>query len=367
MGFSMETADAQKIKVQVAEEILPTDTEKSELINMTKINTESITNLDLNSLEERHQIVKSIDDFGMETMKMSADKNTILQSKFMGIDNIWGGSSSIISGLLSLNTEMKKLDPGDIDFGASGILGKIFNPMKAYFEKYRRADESIDNIIRTLDNGRSILKNDNVTLEIEEMSLKKITSRLSKEIELGAQMNDEITKILQNSSANNIDEEKYKFISEEILYPLQQRLFDLNQLLIVNQQGIVSIEVLLKNNKELIRGIDRAKTVTITALKTAVIVAGSLYNQKLVLKKIQSLGKMTDSIMTGTATLLNQQGTAIAQTAAGAGSVSIESLKTAFEETFEALDVISGYRAQALESMDHAVHEFKMLKDANYR
>ncbi len=367
MGFSMETADAQQIKVRVAAEILPTEPEKSELLNMTKINTEAIINLDLSSLEERHRILKSIDDFGMETMKMSADKNTILQSKFMGIDNIWGGSSSIISGLLSLKTEMKKIDPGDIDFAASGIMGKIFNPAKAYFEKYRRVDESIENIIRILENGRSILKNDNITLEIEEMSLKKITSRLSKEIELGVQMNDEITNILQNSSSNNISQEKFKFISEEILYPLQQRLHDLNQLLIVNQQGIVSIEALIKNNKELIRGIDRAKTVTITALKTAVIVAGSIYNQKLVLKKIQSLGKMTDSMMTGTASLLNQQGTAIAQSAASAGSVSIESLKTAFEETFQALDVISGYRTQALESMDTAVHEFQMLKDANYK
>ena len=40
------------------------------------------------------------------------------------------------------------------------------------------------------------------------------------------------------------------------------------------------MEVIRKNNYELIRSVNRAQTVTIAALNVAVTVAGALYNQK---------------------------------------------------------------------------------------
>jgi uncharacterized protein YaaN involved in tellurite resistance len=42
---------------------------------------------------------------------------------------------------------------------------------------------------------------------------------------------------------------------------------DMDQMIGVNQQGIVSLNVVRQNNKVLINGIDRAKNVTITALQ----------------------------------------------------------------------------------------------------
>lgn len=59
---------------------------------------------------------------------------------------------------------------------------------------------------------------------------------------------------------------------------------DLQQQLAVNQQGILAAEILVKNNKELIRNVDRGINVTVSALETAVAVALTLNNQKLVLE-----------------------------------------------------------------------------------
>ncbi|MDO5558432.1 MAG: toxic anion resistance protein [Oscillospiraceae bacterium] len=363
MEFSMETADAEKISTFISEKVALSEKQKDELKRKTEFNIEAIKKLDMSSLTAKSGIVKAIDSFGLDTMKRSAGQNTVLQSKFMGVNSLWGESSSIVAGLLSLRTQMKKLSPDDTEFDGSGFLGKLFNPVKAYFDKYNKAEESINEIMQTLDKGKSVLKNDNITLEIEEQTLKKITLELSQEIEFGTQMDNEISAFL-DSYSTQISEEKREFITNEVLYSLKQRLFDLNQLMMVNQQGMVSLEILKKNNRELIRGIDRAQTVTLSVLRTAVLVAGSMYNQKLVLKKIKSLGNMTDSIMAGTSGILRQQGAQIGSMAQQSGNLSVQTLKAAFEDTFETLDIISGYKDQALDSMDEAIRKFDSLKNS---
>ena len=74
-----------------------------------------------------------------------------------------------------------------------------------------------------------------------------------------------LSNAVENAEAAGEDEEKkIKFIKEEILFPLRQRLMDFQQLLVVNQQGIIAMEVIRKNNLELIRAVDRAETVTIS-------------------------------------------------------------------------------------------------------
>src|SRR2546428_13963908 len=64
--------------------------------------------------------------------------------------------------------------------------------------------------------------------------------------------------------------------------------------LAVNAQGYLALELVRKNNLELIKGVDRATTTTISALRTAVIVAQALTNQELVLNQITALNTTTD-------------------------------------------------------------------------
>lgn len=92
---------------------------------------------------------------------------------------------------------------------------------------------------------------------------------------------------LNRPSVNNEDPEKIKYIQDEVLFPLRQKVMDLQQMQAVNQQGYFAMEIVRRNNKELIRAVDRAKHVTVSALRTAVTVASALYNQKIVLDKVK--------------------------------------------------------------------------------
>ncbi len=137
-------------------------------------------------------------------------------------------------------------------------------------------------------------------------------------------------------------------------------MIDFNQMLAVNQNGIIAMEVIRKNNYELIRSVNRAQTVTIAALNVAVTVAGALYNQKLVLEKVKILNQTTNNMIASTSRMLNTQGTEI-QKQAMDSNIQVETLKEAFKETLGALDSINQYKQKALPQMKETIAQFKQL------
>ena len=120
------------------------------------------------------------------------------------------------------------------------------------------------------------------------------------------------------------------------------------------------MELIRKNNAELIRSVNRAQNVTVTALRTAVTVAGALYNQKIVLEKVNALNAVTNQMLESTSKMLHQQGAEI-QRQASETAISAESLKVAFDETFAALEDISKYKQEALPRMRETIESFKEM------
>ena len=362
MGFSMNVCDTEEIKNEVIEAVKPEKEEVKKLKVLSDNNVEAVMNLDMDSLEDRKLILKSIDEFGLDTMQKSSQKNALLEVSIKNLSKMGdeGGEGAI--GLTELQRAMKDLDPSMIDFTKKGFFGRVANPIRTYFDKYQKADNVINDIMESLEKGKITLKNDNTTLEIEELSMRDLTKKLAKEIEMGIMMDEEISDALNKAKVNNDDPDRISFVSEEILFPLRQRIMDMQQMIVVNQQGIIAIEVIRRNNKELIRGVDRAKNVTISALRTATIVASALYNQKIVLKKIDLLNKTTNDLISGTSKMLKEQGTEI-QRQSIESNISVDTLKSAFSDTLEALNAISSYKQEALPRLKETISQFKELAD----
>ncbi|NDL67052.1 toxic anion resistance protein [Anaerotalea alkaliphila] len=360
MGFSMEVLDTERIKKEIAQEVQPVPEEVAKLKELAESNVKEIMTVDLDSMEKRKSMLRSIEEFGMETMKGSENKNRMLQVSVGDLSKRGGESDAIAAGLLELQREIKDLDPSRIDFTKTGILGKLFNPLRAYFDKYQKADSVVNDIVASLDKGKSTLKNDNTTLEIEEVSMRELTKKLIKEIEMGTLMDEILSRQIDNAKAGNVDPDKIRFVSEEVLFPLRQRILDMQQMMVVNQQGIMAVEVIRRNNKELIRGVERAKTVTISAMRIAAMVAGALYNQKIVLKKIGMLNATTNDLIGGTSRMLKEQGAEIHKQSMEA-NISVDTLKAAFADVIAAMDAISTYKQEALPKMKQTIDAFKEL------
>ena len=362
MSFTMEIPSEDEMKAVIEEEIKPVPEEVAKLKEVADKNVDTIMSLDFESLDKRREILQSIDSFGMNTMKMSSNKNSLLHVSVGNLSKTGDEGGLVAKGLGELHTQLKDLDPSVIDFTKTGILGRLFNPLRAYFLKYQKADSMIADIIISLDKGKTTLRNDNTTLEIEQQALRDLTKKLQKEIQLGMLMDESINAQIESAKVRNEDPEKIRFITEEVLFPLRQRVMDLQQMLVVNQQGIMAIEVVIRNNKELIRGVDRAKNVTISALKISVTVASALYNQKIVLKKIELLNETTNNLISATSRMLKEQGAAIHKQSLEA-NISVDTMKQAFTDVLSALESISTYKQEALPKMRDTIVHFRELAD----
>ena len=259
---------------------------------------------------------------------------------------------------------MITLNPEQLEEKKLGLFSKFFSPATAYFDKYKKLDSIIEGIISSLEIGKEKLRDDNTALEIESVTLRQLTKQLAREIELGITMDTELSIELKNMKKTGEDELNIEFIEQEVVFPLRQRIIDLQQMLIVNRQGILSIEAIKRNNNELMRGVDRAKYVTVSALRIATMVASALYDQKVVLKQINDLNTATADFIESTSRVLKNQSIEISRQSANA-TISLDTLKTAYEETIDALDIMNRYKVESLPKMREIILDFDKLSNRN--
>ena len=146
-----------------------------------------------------------------------------------------------------------------------------------------------------------------------------------------------------------------KALRDDVLFYVRQKHQDLLTQLAVSIQGYLAIDLVRKNNVELIKGVDRATTTTVAALRTAVIVAQALANQKLVLDQITTLNTTTSKLIESTSKSLATQSVAINEQAASS-TIGIDKLEAAFANIYQTMDAIDTFKAQALDSMQTTIN-----------
>src|SRR3546814_8681961 len=116
----------------------------------------------------------------------------------------------------------------------------------------------------------------------------------------------------------------------------------------------MALDLVKKNNVELVKGVDRASSTTVSALRTAVTVAQALTNQKLVLEQITALNTTTANIIDSTGEMLKNQTARIHEQAASS-TIPMETLKRAFQNIYDTMYSIDAFKLKALDSMKTTV------------
>ena len=362
MAFSLEIPDVEEVKEKVEQELKVTEEREATVDEAAKQKVEEIMGTDITVFEDRKNISAAFQEFGADVVRKTEAKNGILSKRMVEFSRGSAETGEVAKGLAELSAQMKTLDPSAVNFDEKGLFGKIASPVKRYFDKYKTADAEIADIVKSLDSGKKMLHNDNVTLELEEQELFGLSKQLNEKVAMGNALDQYLTSAIDTKRAEGGDEEKVRFVEEEVLFPLRQRIMDFQQLQVVSQQGVVALDVIRRNNNELIRAVDRAKTVTVSSLRTAVTVAGALYNQKLVLEKVNLLNESTNNMIAATSNMLKTQGVEI-QKQASEAMISTETLRKSFADTLQALDSISSYKLEALPRMRQTIEEFRQLAD----
>jgi uncharacterized protein YaaN involved in tellurite resistance len=319
---------------------------------------------DMNQIEVRQQNIAAIDNLGAKAQKDSALRSAMLREPIRKLAQKGEDGGEVANALVNLNLKVEELDPEEFNLNPGwfprllGMIPGVGTPLKRYFLQFESAQTVLDAIFRSLQTGADILKRDNITLIDDQKQLRLATHKLKKSIELGMMVDTKLNQVMEQDIPS--DDPRCAFIKEELLFPLRQRLMDLQQQLAVNQQAVLAIEIIVRNNKELIRGVSRAVNVTVNALNVAVTVALALANQRIVLKKIEAVNETTNKLIGDTARRLKEQGTEIHKQAA-TSQLDIQVLKQAFADIHSALDDIARFRQEALPQMARTVLEMDKL------
>jgi len=315
-------------------------------------------------LDAQQRTRAAIETMGAQTQKEAARRSQMLKEPVSKLYERSEDGGEVANALIDLKMKVEDLDPGKVDLEAgwfTRMLGRIpgvGTPLKRYFSRYESASTVIDAIIHSLKDGQEQLKRDNLTLQEDQKRMRELTHKLERAVKLGQLIDARLLDRLETEIPS--DDPRHKFIQEELLFPLRQRIQDLQQQLLVNQQGVLTVEMIIRNNKELIRGVSRALNVTVSALQVAVTLALALANQRIVLEKVQALSETTSNLIAGTASRLKTQGAAIHKQASGT-QLDMDSLRQAFSDIRDALADISKYRQEALPKMAERIVQMDRL------
>jgi len=309
--------------------------------------------LDKNSAGFKER-VESIHRMGnADVVKAASVSNRMLERPVRLMkDGLFSEGSVIGKGLLDLRRKVEELNParqGDL-FQPRKILGLIpfGSKIEDYFDKYHSAQSHLNTILDSLADGKDELMRDNAAIELEKVALWETMQRLEQYIYIGKRLDAKLTERISEIETN--DPEKARVVKEELLFYTRQKVTDLLTQQAVSVQGYLALDMIRKNNLELSKGVDRASTTTISALRTAVMVAQALTNQKLVLEQIKALNSTTEDMIVATSELLKTQSAEIHQQASGS-MIGVEKLQQAFDNVFATMDMISDYKVQALDNM----------------
>jgi uncharacterized protein YaaN involved in tellurite resistance len=313
---------------------------------------DSLTSLQAESPEFERKVV-SISRMGHDEIRRSAEASSrFLDRPLAALKQGPMSQGSQVSGaLVSLRQQVEDLDPSR-HLGPRRGFGFRKMPfgtqVNEYFRRYQSAQHHIEAIVASLYRGQDELMRDNAALEQEKVYLWAMKGRLEQYTHMAAVLDDTLTSRI--ASIQSSDPEKARSLKEDALFYVRQKRQDLLTQLAVVVQGYLALDLIRRNNLELIKGVERATTTTVSALRTAVIAALALGNQKLVLDQITALNSTTGNIIESTSQMLRQQTLDIANQAANS-TVSIEKLQAAFNNIYATIDTIDTFKLAALDSM----------------
>ena len=319
--------------------------------------------IDPRDFKARKDYATAAESMGIELQKQAAKKSEILKQQIGKIAKDEGEGGEVAKSLVDLKLQVEELDPARFDLDPGwfsrmlGMIPGVGTPLKRYFTKYESAQTVIAAIVRSLEIGRDQLNRDNVNLVDDQKAMHELTLKLEKAVKLAMRIDRKLDARLKEMTPGS---EQHKFVSEELLFPLRQRIIDLQQQLVVNQQGVLVTEGIIRNNKELVRGVNRTLHVTVSALNVGATLAIALANQRDVLEKVESVNKTTGDLIAGTAERLKTQGAQIHKQASSS-MIEIDKLKQAFADIKIAMEDIATFRNNALPQMAESVIELDRI------
>ncbi|MCX4589583.1 toxic anion resistance protein [Streptomyces sp. NBC_01549] len=282
----------------------------------------------------------------------AAQSNRMLERTLRSLPDKGGDAQSHVAGsLVELRRVVEDLDPRDLPASKGRkFLSKLpgGNKLRDHVAKYASSQTTLNKIVGSLRGGQDELRRDNAALQTERVRLWETMGKLQEYVVLTQALDTAVEEHI--AAAEAVDPAQADTLRADVLFPVRQKHQDLLTQLTVCAQGYLAMDVVRRNNDELIKGVDRAATTTVSALRISVMLASALENQRKVVDQVNALRGTTEDLIRGNAEMLATQSGEIQRIAADP-AVGAETLRTAFQQIYRTLDAIDTYKVQATESM----------------
>ncbi len=256
----------------------------------------------------------------------------------------------VTTSLASLRRTVAELDPAKLPLTGRKLLGMFpaAAGAKRALDRYRAANEPVNALVVDLRGRQDVLRRDNASIKGERERLWKVMGKLAEAAALAEAVDDAIEA--QAGVFDLTDPARANALRADVLYPIRQRHQDLLTQLAVSAQGYLALDLVRKNNDELIRGVERAVSTTVSALRVALLVSGALASQRDVLDEVAALQATTDGLIRANTELLDLQSAEIRK-ASSDPAVATETIRASFDRIYASIDAIDGFRADAVRTM----------------
>ncbi|MGW8950117.1 toxic anion resistance protein [Streptomyces sp. NPDC055709] len=312
----------------------------------------SLSGLDARSPEFAHRIGE-IAGLGTGEIRGAAQQsNRMLDRTVRSLTDAGGGQDAqarVASSLVELRRTVEDLDPRETPGkGARRFLSRLpgGNRFRDHVAKYASSQATLNRIVGALRGGQDELRRDNAALHTERTRLWETMGKLQEY----AVLTEALDAAVEQRIGATADPAQADALRADVLFPVRQKHQDLLTQLAVCAQGYLAMDVVRRNNEELIKGVDRAATTTVSALRIAVMLSSALENQRKVTEQVNTLRATTEDLIRGNAEMLAGQSGEIQRIAADP-AVGAETLRAAFQQIYRTLDAIDTYKVQATESM----------------
>ncbi|MFD9335885.1 toxic anion resistance protein [Streptomyces sp. NPDC060028] len=269
----------------------------------------------------------------------------------LGPDGGADATARVAGSLVELRRTVEDLDPRDTPAkGARRLLAKLpgGNKFRDHVAKYASSQATLNRIVGALRGGQDELRRDNAALHTERTRLWETMGKLQEYAVLTEALDGAVEQRI--AETGYADPQAADAMRADVLFPVRQKHQDLLTQLAVCAQGYLAMDVVRRNNDELIKGVDRAATTTVSALRIAVMLASALETQGKVIEQVNALKGTTEELIRGNAEMLSSQSGEIQRIAADP-AVGAETLRSAFAQIYATLDAIDSFKVQATESM----------------
>ena len=300
-------------------------------------------------------ITADIDSMGMaEAKEIALSSNNLMKRQLKELDNSSvKENKKVVKSLMDMENKIVELNPAKAGINWDDPLrgGRIFgiklpfigDKLQKYIQKTRDASQYIEMVNKELDEGSRIIRESIGEIDLEKQKNLEITMRSNEYLYLNSAI---VKKVESRMIENKLNDKEKELVTEVILYPLEQKKSDLNTQIHVAITSYYGLDVIQKNNKELLRGVQRCQMVALPALNTSITMASALADQKNVHDTVGAINQTAEEMLNSVSTMVSSQSQQI-QKSAQSETIKRKSIMDNYKKIEDALKKTSEYRLQA--------------------